>query len=142
MFKPLTLATAVAMLATGVAAETHEIKMLNRGEKGAMVFEPAFVKAAPGDTVRFVPADKGHNVQSIEAMLPDGVESFKTKYNEEFVLTVEAEGVYGVKCTPHYGMGMVALIQAGEPVNLKQANAVEHRGKASAKFKGLFEKVQ
>ena len=33
-----------------------------QGQDGAvMVFEPAFVKIAPGDTVKFVATDKGHN---------------------------------------------------------------------------------
>ena len=92
-----------------------------------MVFEPAFVKAQPGDVVKFIPTDKGHNVEDIDGMLPDGVEGFKTKFNEEFDLTVDAEGVYGVKCTPHYAMGMVALIQVGEAVNLKAAEAGAER---------------
>ena len=28
--------------------------------------------------------------------------------DEDVVLTVEKDGVYGVKCLPHYGMGMMA----------------------------------
>lgn len=67
----LILGAAVAFAGTAEAAE-FEIKMLNKGEKGAMVFEPSFVKAAPGDTIRFVPTDKGHNAETIKGMLPDG----------------------------------------------------------------------
>ena len=115
--------------------------MLNKGEEGAMVFEPAFVKAQPGDVVKFVPVDKGHNVEAIGGMLPEGVEGFKTKFNEEFDLTVEAEGVYGVKCTPHYAMGMVALIQVGAPVNLDAAAAVAQKGKAKARMADLIARV-
>ena len=37
-----------------------------------MVFEPAFVKIAPGDTVKFVSTDKGHNAEIIKGMLPEG----------------------------------------------------------------------
>ena len=43
-----------------MAAEV-EVKMLNKGTEGAMVFEPALVKVEPGDTVKFVATDKGHN---------------------------------------------------------------------------------
>lgn len=142
MFKHALATAALALLATGAAAETFKVEMLNRGEEGMMVFEPAFVQAQPGDTIRFVPTDKGHNVQSIDGMLPDGFEVFKTRFNEEFELTVDAEGVYGVKCTPHYGMGMVALIQVGEPVNLAAAQDVQHRGKAADRFDALFARVQ
>ena len=107
-----------------------------------MVFEPAFVKAQPGDVVRFIPTDKGHNVEDIDGMLPDGVEGFKTKFNEEFDLTVDAEGIYGIKCTPHYAMGMVALIQVGEAVNLDEATAVEQKGKAKARMADLIAQVE
>lgn len=135
--------TAALALAAGVAgAETIEVKMLNKGDAGVMVFEPAYVTAQPGDVVKFVPTDKGHNVEDIEGMLPEGVEGFKTKFNEEFELTVDQEGLYGVKCTPHYAMGMVALIQVGEPVNLDEASAVKHKGKAKERMADLLAQVE
>ncbi|MFC3722972.1 pseudoazurin [Neoaquamicrobium sediminum] len=136
----------VAMLALGAAvvlggaaqAAEIEVHMLNKGAKGAMVFEPDLIVAAPGDTIRFVPTDKGHNVETIKGMFPEGAEPFKSKFNEEFTVTVTAEGVYGVKCTPHYAMGMVALIQVGEPANADEAKAVKQTGKAKAVFAELF----
>ncbi|MGR3761185.1 pseudoazurin [Roseobacteraceae bacterium NS-SX3] len=142
MFKSFAMAAALAVLAGAAGAETHEVKMLNKGEAGTMVFEPAYVKAEVGDVIHFVPTDKGHNVESIDGMLPEGVESFKTKFNKEFSLTVDQEGLYGVKCTPHYGMGMVALIQAGEATNLEDAQAVKQKGKSKGRFKELFAQVQ
>ncbi len=133
---------AVTALAGPVFAAEIEIKMLNAGENGAMVFEPDFIRAAPGDTIKFVATDKGHNVESIKGMLPDGVESFKTKFGEEFVLTADTQGVYGIKCSPHYGMGMIALIAVGEPVNLEAAKAVAHKGKAKGRFADAFAKLE
>ena len=95
--------------------------MLNKGADGVMVFEPAYIKANPGDTITFKPIDKGHNVESIKDMIPEGAEKFKSKINETFELTVTTPGAYLVKCTPHYAMGMVALIAVGDnPVNLDQ----------------------
>jgi len=133
------LALGAAVMITGVAhAAEIEVHMLNKGAKGAMVFEPDMIVAAPGDTIRFVPTDKGHNVESIAGMLPAGAEPFKSKFNKEFTITLDAEGVYGVKCTPHYVMGMVALIQVGEPANVEEAKAVKHSGKAKAVFADLF----
>ena len=142
MIKKLMAGAMLAMIAVSANAETFEVKMLNKGEEGAMVFEPAFVKAAVGDVIHFLPADKGHNVEDIKGMLPEGVEGFKTKFNEEFELKVEQEGIYGVKCTPHYAMGMIALIQVGEAVNLDEAAAVKQKGKAKARMADLFEKVE
>ena len=142
MLKKLMMTAALAFAAGAAGAETFEVHMLNKGEAGAMVFEPAFVKAQPGDVVRFIPTDKGHNVEDIDGMLPEGVEGFKTKFNEEFDLTVEAEGIYGIKCTPHNAMGMVALIQVGEAVNLDEATAVKQKGKAKARMADLIAQVE
>lgn len=142
MIKKLMAGAMLAMIAVSANAKTLEVKMLNKGEEGAMVFEPAFVKAAVGDVIHFLPIDKGHNVEDIKGMLPEGVEGFKTKFNEEFELKVEQEGVYGVKCTPHYAMGMIALIQVGEAVNLDEAAAVKQKGKAKARMADLFEMIE
>ena len=133
----LALGAAVIFAGAAGAAEV-EIKMLNKGEKGAMVFEPNFVSVAPGDTIRFVPTDKGHNAETIKGMIPEGAEAFKSKFNEEITVTLDKEGNYGVKCAPHYGMGMVALIEVGEPVNLDAAKAIKQTGKAKAAFAELF----
>ncbi len=109
----LTLAAALAFLAVPALAADHQVQMLNKGAEGPMVFEPAFVQAEVGDTVTFVPVDKGHDVVSLPGMLPEGVADFESKLNQEFVLTVETPGLYAVKCKPHLPMGMVALIQVG-----------------------------
>ena len=131
-------AAAVVAMAGAAGAAEHEVKMLNKGEKGAMVFEPDFLKVELGDTVKFVVVDKGHDAQSIKGMLPEGVADFKGKINEEIVVTIDKEGVYGVKCAPHYAMGMVMLVVAGEPVNAEAAKAVKQPGKAKQVFADLF----
>jgi pseudoazurin len=139
--KLITASLASLVLATATYAENFDVKMLNKGVDGAMVFEPAYVKAAVGDTITFLSTDKGHNAEGIKGMLPEGVEAFKSGMGEDYVLTLTAEGLYGVKCTPHYSMGMVALIQAGAPVNLDAAVAVTQKGKAKTRFEPLFSQV-
>ena len=140
MKRTLVLAAALTAfaMAGGAQAADHQVQMLNKGDKGAMVFQPDFIKAAPGDTVTFVPTDKSHDAESIKGMIPEGAEPFKGKMSEEIKITVNAEGVYGVKCTPHYGMGMVALIVVGTPANLEAAQAVKHPGKAKKVFADLL----
>lgn len=139
--KLVTTSLASLVLAAAAYAENFDVKMLNKGVDGAMVFEPAYVKAAVGDTITFLSSDKGHNAEGIEGMLPEGVEAFKSGMGEDYMLTLTAEGLYGVKCTPHYSMGMVALIQAGAPVNLDAAVAVTQKGKAKTRFEPLFAQV-
>jgi pseudoazurin len=125
-------------LAPAMAAE-HEIKMLNKGDAGAMVFEPALLHIAPGDTVTFIATDKSHNAETINGMLPDGAAPFKGKVNEEIVVTFDVPGVYGIKCLPHYAMGMIGLIVVGdEAANLDEARAVKHPGKAKDRFNDVY----
>ncbi len=126
------------LFAPMASAADHQVQMLNKGAKGAMVFEPDFIKAEVGDTVTFVPTDKGHDAESIKGMIPADAQPFKGKISEQITVTVDKEGVYGVKCTPHYGMGMVALIVAGKPVNLEEAKAVKQTGKAKKVFEALL----
>lgn len=110
----LRAALLVCLLPVAAFAEMHEVKMLNRNDTGPMPFEPDYLVIAPGDTVRFVVADPGHNAATIAGMIPDGGEKFIGKINEEIEVTLDAEGIWGIKCSPHYTMGMVMLIQVGD----------------------------
>ena len=143
--KPVSLAAALAMLAGAAAAQTtHTVEMLNRGEAGPMVFEPAYIQAQPGDTITFVPADPGHNSATIEGLLPEGAEPWEGEINEEVSVTVTAEGLYAYQCDPHAPMGMVGLIQVGAPTNLEAVTAAagELRGKAKERMAELLTQVQ
>jgi pseudoazurin len=143
MRKMMILATtAVLMTVAGSATAAEiEVKMLNRGTDGVMVFQPALVKIASGDTVKFVATDKGHNVETIKGMLPADATPIAGKNGESVAVTFDKPGVYGVKCLPHYGMGMVALIVVGTPTNLDEAKAVSQSGKAKQAMAGLFDKL-
>jgi pseudoazurin len=127
--------------ATPALATEHQVQMLNKGAGGMMVFEPSFLKIAPGDSIHFVATDKGHNVMSIEGMAPDGATPFQGKMNEDLTVTFDKPGAYGFACKPHYGMGMVGLVVVGDASNLTQAEAVPQKGKAKKVFEELFKKV-
>ena len=133
---------ALLFSAPALAAD-HQVQMLNKGTDGqAMVFEPAYLKIAPGDTVTFVATNPTHNSEAIPGMIPEGAEAWKGKMNEEITVTFAEPGLYGYKCMPHYGMGMVGLIQVGdEPANAEQAQTVKHPGRAAQRMAALFEEV-
>lgn len=140
-----TTLSAMLLIGTIVSANASEvaIKTLNSGPGGMMVFDPAFVKIQPGDTVRFVPTDKGHNAELIKGMAPDGAAPFKTVVGKEETVAFEKPGLYGIKCSPHYIMGMVGLVQVGDrPDNLEAAKAVPQNKLAAKRFEPLFEKIQ
>ncbi len=104
----------ISSFATILNAAEIEVKMLNKGSDGQkMVFEPALIIANVGDTITFLPTEKGHMAASMKGMLPDGAGKFKGKTNKPVSYVVESEGLYGVKCTPHMSNGMVAIIAVG-----------------------------
>lgn len=115
MFRILATSLALsAALSGAAAAEDYEVKMLNRGDAGTMVFEPSFLRIAAGDTVKFIATDRSHNAESIPEMMPEGGTAFEGKINEEIAVTYDVEGLYGVRCSPHYAMGMVMIIAVGD----------------------------
>jgi len=140
------LATATALLvfsANSSLAANFEVKMLNKSDAGAMVFEPALIRVAPGDTVTFVPTDKGHNAESIKGIAPEGGELFKGGIGKEVVASFTVPGIYGVKCTPHFGMGMVALIVVADDLsNLDAAKAAQAPPKAIERLEPLFAAIE
>jgi pseudoazurin len=116
------------LTAAPAAAQTIEVKMLNKNDAGdLMVYEPASVSIEPGDTVRFVATAKGHNAQSVKGMIPDGAESFRGGINQEIEVTFETEGTYVYKCLPHLYSGMVGVVKVGDA----SKNLAELRKKVS-----------
>lgn len=141
--KGVLLAGALTLaLTSGAGAAEHEVRMQNRGEAGIMVFEPAFLEIAPGDTVHFRAVDKGHNTASIDGMVPEGGPTWKGGLSKDVTVTFDVDGVYGVRCVPHYAMGMVALIVVGEPdVDLERLRQVKHPGKAKQRMAELLDRL-
>jgi pseudoazurin len=135
-------AALVALAAQASAAE-YEVQMLNKGtDKQTMVFDPPFLHVQPGDTVRFVPTDKGHNAEAIPGMIPMGAEAFKGKASEEIAVTLTVPGIYGYRCTPHFGMGMVGLIEVGDGASgVAPAAAVKLPPMAEKRMKELLGKA-
>lgn len=127
-----------AMTAVPAHAKEHVVRMLNKGKAGFMVYEPALLNVAPGDTVRFEPTDPSHNAESIAGMIPAGATPFKGKINEAIRVKFTVPGVYGYKCLPHYLMGMVGVVVVRKSTNLAQAATVNHPGKAKQVFKTLL----
>lgn len=127
----ISAAVILAIAASSAQAKEHQVKMLNKGAEGMMLFEPAYLNVAPGDTVKFIATNKGHNAESLPGMVPDGAVPFKGKIDQELVVRFNAPGLYGFKCLPHLGMGMVGLIQVGSAVNKAAAQT------AAAKLPGM-----
>jgi pseudoazurin len=90
-----------------------------------MLFEPGFVKAEPGDTVKFVLVGQAHNSASVE--VPEGASGWQGGINDEITVTLDQEGVYVYNCTPHAALNMVGVIQVGEAINYDSAKAAAEK---------------
>jgi pseudoazurin len=123
-------------------AAEHTVEMLNKGPDGQRNwFEPAVLFVEPGDTIKFVSTDKGHNSQSL--VVPDGGETWKGKLSQDVSVTLTAEGLYAYKCLPHFGLGMVALIAVGNPsVNIEAVEGERYPGLAKTVVADLLEQVK
>lgn len=141
-------ALAFTLVGTPAFAETIEIQMYTKNpdnKKERNIFIPNFVVAKPGDIIKFISADKGHNSASGKGMIPEGVEKWKSKISKDFELTVEKPGLYGYVCSPHEGLGMVGMIVVeGEGMldNLEAVKKAKKKGKAKKVFKKLIEQAE
>lgn len=117
--KHAVLGIALSLACAGAMAADHQVRMLNTGKDGSMVFEPGFLRVAKGDTVKFVKVDPSHNSASV--LVPAGATPWKGKPDEEISVKLDQEGVYLYVCDPHKIMGMAGVIQVGKPVNLAEA---------------------
>ena len=108
---------AAVLLAIGMStahAEDITIDMLNKRDDGAkMVYSQDIATIDVGDTITWLPTQKGHNVEFIAG--PDGWEApKKSKLGKEYAYTFDTPGVYLYQCTPHKSMGMIALVVVGD----------------------------
>lgn len=141
----LLAASGQKLMAQGDGPTEHVVEMLNRDPDNPgtpMVYKPQILVIQPGDTVRFVPVDRGHNAQTHEDMIPEGGTEFELQINEEAAFTIETEGAYGYFCTPHSTAGMVGLILCGSDLsNYEFIKEVRQRGMAGRRYEEIFEEA-
>ena len=124
---------AILITVAGEAYAEIEVKMLNKGTAGAMVFEPALMRGGPSDTVKFVATDKG--------VPPAGATPFLGKSGDDVAVTFNRSDVCSVRSLPHWH-GHVAMVVVGTPTNPTEAKAIPQVGKANQGMADLFETPQ
>ena len=113
------------------AAATVEVKLVQT-PAGDAYFDPAGVRIAPGDTVRWVQMSGFHSITSYhprndnhELRIPESAEPWDSdilladypKRGATFERVFTVSGVYDYFCKPHEMAGMVGRIVVGEPGN-------------------------
>jgi len=123
-------ALSVLLLSFNASAEEHVISA------GATNFNPMHLFVQPGDTVRWANMII-HDTQSMDGLIPEGAEPWKSNIGQELQITMDKEGVYIYKCNPHFPNGMVAAIIVGEASNMDQIQA-----NAKGREKGVIFKLK
>jgi pseudoazurin len=128
------------LIASPAIASDVTVEMLNKDADGnRMVYSQEIVEIAAGSTVKWVPTDKGHNVEIIAS--PNDMK-FKSKNGKEASVTFETPGIYYYWCTPHKGMGMIGLVVVGgDTSNKEQISKAKAIGKSKKKLKALLEQL-
>ena len=130
-----------AFLSTPSLAAEVAIEMLNKDADGnRMVYSQEIAKVDVGDTVTWLPASKGHNVEMISS--PNDMK-FKSKNGKEAKITFDTPGIYYYWCTPHKGMGMIGLVVVGNDLsNVDDIANAKAIGKSKMKLKALLATLQ
>jgi len=136
-----TLAAILIAIGMGTAhAEDITIDMLNKRDDGAkMVYSQDIATIDVGDTITWLPTQKGHNVEFIAG--PDGWEApKKSKLSKEYAYTFDTPGVYLYQCTPHKSMGMIAIVVVGDLTQegIDAIRDAKVKGKSKKKLKKLL----
>ena len=125
--------------------KTHEVLMLNShpdNRRERQVFVPDLLRIQPGDTVRFIAEDRGHNSAVNEDMIPEGGTTWEGRINQDVEVTIDVEGAYGYECTPHATAGMVGLILCGDVSgNYEEIKDQRFRGRAADRYEDIFERA-
>ena len=96
-----------------------------------MVYSQKIVNINVGDTVFWKSTTPGHNVEFIKGGIPEGVEKFKSKINQDVQYKFQIPGIYAYWCTPHKGMGMIGFVVVGnDKSNLEAIKKIRYLGKS------------
>jgi plastocyanin len=123
---PAPAPAAGAVAASPITGKTHEVKMI--GDEKGYRFEPAELKVAVGDGIKFIdvkggphnvafdPATAGASAAQITANMPESTGELTGKMlvtdGDAWTMSMGgvAKGTYNVICTPHQAMNMIMKI--------------------------------
>ena len=127
-------------MSTPAFAADMTIEMLNKDAEGnRQVYSEEVARIDVGDTITWVPTNKGHNIEMVAS--PNNMK-LRSKNNKEVQITFEEPGIYYYWCTPHKGMGMIGLVVVGDDTSNKdQIAKAKAIGKSKKKLKKLLEEL-
>ena len=123
-------------------SEDINIKMLNKLDKERMVYSEKIININVGDKVFWESTDKGHNVEFIKGGVPEGVEKFKSRLNEDVSYEFTIPGIYAYWCTPHKSLGMIGFVIVGDDKsNLNMIKEIRFFGQSKKLAQALIDQI-
>ena len=114
--KKLIHLTLAAMLVATVMAKQAMAEVIQIEFTQFDTFSIEVANIGVGDTVEWLPKNKGHNVEFLAG--PDMADlPPKSNMNEFHSVRFEKQGVYLYGCSPHLNMGMLGLIVVGNDLH-------------------------
>ena len=132
---------ATMLLSTPALAADITIEMLNKAPEGKQrnIYSEEIARVNVGDTITWLPTNKGHNIEMVAS--PNNMK-LKSKNNKEVQITFKEPGIYYYWCTPHKGMGMIGLVVVGgDTSNKDQIAKAKAIGKSKNKLKELLSEL-
>lgn len=130
------------MFSNYAMSETINIKMLNKLGKERMVYSEKIVRINVGDEIFWESTDKGHNVEFIKGGVPEGVEIFKSKIDEDVTYKFTIPGIYAYWCSPHKSLGMIGFVVVdGDKSNLEKIKQLRFFGQSKELAKKLIDQL-
>ena len=113
--KSIRLMLAAMLVATVLAKQTMaEVIQIEFTQFDTFSIEVANIGV--GDTIEWLPKNKGHNVEFLAGPDMAGLPP-KSNINEFHSVLFERPGVYLYGCSPHLNMGMLGLIVVGNDLH-------------------------
>ena len=126
---------------TAYAADVT-VEMLNKLGNETMVYSEKVVRIDVGNKVIWKATDKGHNVEFIKGGVPEGVDKFKSKFNQDTEYTFTIPGIYAYWCTPHKNMGMIGFVVVGnDKSNLEAIKNLRFSARSKKIAPGLIDSL-
>ena len=111
-YKTFSLLPVAAILMTAMISKSANSETIQIAFTQFDTFSIEVAKIDVGDTVEWLPENKGHNVEFLAG--PDMADlPPKSDMNAFHSVLFERKGVYLYGCTPHLNMGMLGLIVVG-----------------------------
>lgn len=135
---PMILILSATMCTNSIAANIS-VEMLNSKNGEAFVYSDKLLRVKSNDIVTWKSENPGHNAEFVAQGYPSGAVDMHGKIGKDISYAFVVPGIYVVKCTPHFGLGMIQVIVVDNNLsNLDQVRKLTFPGKSKPLAESIF----